>query len=154
MSSPARHLRVIDADGIELDGCPSCSVKDDHIAGLQRDIRGWTARYAELKRDKEADAKKNTLWPAAVELFEYWQSVCKHPRAGWDADRFYLVEPFLKSDGMDLCRRAIDGAAFDPFVTTRRNGSKKRHDGWELVFRDRSKFEEFVNKAPGAAVAA
>lgn len=150
MSSPARHLRVIDEDGIELDGCPACARKDDELAGLQRDIRGWAARYAELKRDKESEAQRSRYWPAALEVFEHWQTVCKHPRSGWSADRFFLVEPFLKKHGVEMCKRAIDGYAFDCFVTTRRNGSKRRHDGWELIFGDRGHFEEGVNKAPRA----
>jgi hypothetical protein len=66
---------------------------------LQRDIRGWAARYGELKRDKEADAERSRYWPAAVEVFEYWQRVCKHPRSAWSAERFFLVEPFLKKHG-------------------------------------------------------
>lgn len=154
MSEPARHLYVVvDADtGEKLDGCPGCARRSDEIEGLQRDIRGWAARYADIKRDREADAQHSRLWPAAVELFEYWQSACNHPRAGWCADRFFLVEPFLKRHGIAICKRAVDGAAFDPFVTTRRNGSKKRHDGFELIFRSPEKFEEFCNRAPRPAV--
>jgi hypothetical protein len=148
MTEPARHLRVIDSDGVELDGCPSCARKADEIEGLQRDIRGWAARYGELKRDKEADAERSRYWPAAVEVFEYWQRVCKHPRSAWSAERFFLVEPFLKKHGIEMCKRAVDGAAFDPFVTTRRNGSTKRHDSFDLVFRAPDKFEEFCNRAP------
>jgi hypothetical protein len=151
VNAPARHLRIIDADGVELDGCPACSRKDDELAGLQRDIRGWAARYAELKRDKEAEAQRSRYWPAAREVFEHWQTVCNHPRSGWNADRFFLVEPFLKKHGVDMCKRAADGYAFDCFVTTRRNGSKRRHDGWELIFGDVGHFEEGVNKAPGRA---
>lgn len=154
-AQPVRHLHIVDADtGEKLDGCPACSRKDDEIAGLQRDIRGWAARYADLKRNKEAEAEANKLWPVAIEIFNYWREKCSHPGCKWDADRFYLIEPFLKKDGPELCKRAIDGAAFDPYVTTRRNGSKKRHDGWELIHRDRGKWEEFVNKAPRQAVAA
>lgn len=149
-ANPAPHLHVVNSDTGEVlgDGCPTCVRKDDEIAGLQRDIRGWAARWAELKRDKEADARQSRYWPAAVEVFEYWQTVCKHPRSDWGADRFFLIEPFVKKHGVEMCKRAVDGAAFDPFITTRKNGTKKRHDGWHLIFGAPEKFEECCNKAP------
>jgi hypothetical protein len=84
-------------------------------------------------------------------VFEYWQATCRHPRATWNAERFFLVEPFVKKHGVEMCKRAVDGAAFDPFVTTRRNGSTKRHDGFDLIFRSVDKFEEFANRAPRKA---
>ena len=146
----ARHLHILNPETGEIteQTCPYCAVKDDEIEGLQRDIRGWAARHAALKRDKEAEARAHKYWPVAVELFQHWQEVCNHPGCDWDADRFFLVEPFIRKNGRDLCQRAIDGAAYDPFITTRKNGTKKRHDGWELIFRERGKFEEFANKAP------
>lgn len=150
VGEPARHLHVIDADTGEVvkDGCPNCAVLEDHIAGLERDIRGWTVRYANLKRDKDAEARDHELWPKAYEVFKYWRERCRHPRCKFTPERFALLLPFLNDHGSEACQRAIDGAAFDPFVTRRKNGSLKRHDGFELVFRDAGKFEEFVNRAP------
>jgi hypothetical protein len=142
------RLRLVDEDGVVQDGCPSCSALEDQVKGLERDLRSWRARYADLFRDKEADAKKSKHWPKALELFQHWQAVCNHPRSHFDAQRFWLVEPYLKNDGYELCKRAIDGMAHDCFTTTRRNGTRKRHDGWELIFRDRGKFEEACNRAP------
>lgn len=121
---------------------------NDVVRGLQRDVRGWAHRYAELKRDREADAKKDPLWPDAVRLFKLWRRLCGHPRAGWDADRFEQVRPYLKQHGLAMCERAIAGAAFDAFTTTRKNGSKKKHDGWELIHRNADKWEEFACRAP------
>lgn len=147
--SPERHLHIIDgATGEALDECPGCRARDDVVKGLERDIRGWASRYAELKRDKEAEAKRDPLWPDALRLFKLWRRLCVHPRAGWDADRFEQVRPYLKKHGLGVCERAIVGAAFDAFETVRKNGSKKRHDGWELIFRNADKFEEFANRAP------
>lgn len=154
MAEPARHLHIVDAQtGDVLDSCPGCSKLEDQVKGAEKDIRAWRARYADLARDKEAEARKSQYWRPAIEVWDYWRERCSHPKAVWNADRFFLVEPFLKADGAEMCKRAIDGAAFDPFVTTRRNGSKKRHDGWELIFRDRGKFEEFACRAPRAVAA-
>ena len=64
-------------------------------------------------------------------------------------DRFELVEPFLKSKRYEpWIRCAIDGHVFDPFVTTRKNGTLKAHNGWDLLFRDAAHFEEACRKAP------
>ncbi len=146
----ARHLHVIDAETGEVvtDGCPGCAQLQDIVAGLERDIRGWTTRYANLKRDKDAEARDHEMWPTAFELFKHWRKVCNHPRCKFTQERFWLLLPFLSEHGPDACRRAIDGAAFDPFTTRRKNGTAKRHDGFELIFRDSGKFEEFVNRAP------
>lgn len=154
MTEPARHLRAVDEDGVVHEACPGCTRMSDEIEGLQRDIRGWAARYAELKRDKEADAQQSRYWPGAKEVFDYWRQVCNHPRSSWGADRFFLAEPYIKKHGVEMCKRAVDGIAYDPFVTTRKNGSKKRHDGWHLLFKHPDAFEEYVNKAPRKAVAA
>ena len=61
---------------------------------------------------------------------------------------FQVALPYVDAHGVELCRRAVEGAAYDPFVTKRKNGSTKRHDDWGLIFRDDQKFEEFCNKAP------
>lgn len=143
------HLReVLDPDTGEVVECSACRIRDDEIKGLRRDVRAWQIRYAELARDKEREAQLSDLWPEVERVVDYWRKKCKHPRARMSVDRFWIIEPFLSKDGYDLCIRAIDGAAFDPFITTRKNGTKKRHDGLELIFRDRGKFEEFCNRAP------
>jgi hypothetical protein len=155
MAEPARHLHVVDtASGEVLPGCPDCAVKNDEIAGLERDVRGWAARYAQLRRDKAQEAREHPKWPEAQWLFSLWRKLCNHPRAEWTPDRFWLVEPHLAKDGLVTCERAIHGIAFDCFKTKRRNGSVQRHDSWELLFRDRGKVEEMANRAPRGWVSA
>src|SRR5690349_2764270 len=111
----ARHLHLVDEDGVVIeDACPGCAQREDVIKGLERDIRGWAARYAELKRDKLAEAEGSPEWPVAVRLFAYWQETTGHMRSGWTLDRFQLVESFLKNktygktiqDREALCRRS------------------------------------------------
>lgn len=147
----SRHLHPVPA-GIDPETgevtCDSCRALEDQIIGLQRDIRGWAARYAELKRDRQGEAEEHDLYDDAHDIFKFWRSVCHHPKSRFDAQRFELIRPHLEKHGGRLCRQAIEGAAFDPFITQRKNGSAKRHDGWELIFRDAGKFEEFVNRAP------
>lgn len=134
--------------------CPTCQVHEDEISGLHRDLRAEHARFESLRRDKAAEAKKNPLWPKAMELFAYWREQCKHPRARFTVDRFELIAPFIDSHGLDACKLAVDGAAYEPFETKRRNGSVKRHDGLALIFRSAEKLEEFACRAPRDRIAA
>lgn len=137
----------------------------DEVAGLQRDVRGWAARYAVLKRDKDAAAKESPVWPTALRVFDYWRQQCKHPRSEFSLDRFEMIRPHLerlsaaKKGRLDsaedrlahaeaVCKLAVDGIAFDPFISDRKNGKKKRNDGWHLIFETADRFENRCNAAP------
>jgi hypothetical protein len=159
VAAEAVPLRLVDSDGVivgeqEAGGCAACRQMEDQIDGLERDVRAWRARYADLARDVEKEAKRHPLYEKAEKLFGEWQHLTGHTRSKWSPDRFKVAQPFLKKDGYDLCLLAIQGAAFDPFTKPRANGTMKRFDDWELVFRDRYKFEEFCNRAPKEALAA
>lgn len=174
-AQPDRHLRpveegadgppliVVNPDTGEQAGTLTQHMQplEDQVAGLQRDVRGWTQRHAELKRDKEAEAQESPVWPAALRVFDHWKRVCKHPRSEWTLDRFELVRPWLEKLGNKkadpearlaeaeaLCMLAVDGIAHDPYITTRKNGTQKRHDGWHLIFETAERFEERCNAAP------
>lgn len=150
MAQPARHLQVVDPDTGELRDhhCEECQAKDDQIAGLEKDLRSWRARYADLKRDKEQEARDHLLWPRAKRLFDVWRAECRHQRSRWSADRFWLIEPLLREYGMETCVRAIAGAAYEPWTYERKNGSSKRCDEWERVFANAGRLEDFANRAP------
>lgn len=162
-AQPERHLRVIRFDDngeVIHTECAGCRDRDDTIAGLERDIRGWTKRNADLVRAKNAEAEEHPCWDAALWLFDYWKRVCRHPRSRWSHDRFWLVEQFLEQKRwgktlkarVALCRLAIDGAAYDAFRRTRRNGSVEIFDEWERIFANSGRFESFVKRAPADAV--
>ena len=142
-------LRVVDPETGELhETCPACKEREDVIVGLERDIRGWAARYAELKRDLDVDARDNAMWDDISALVGYWRRRCRHPKSQMTADRFWLIQPFYERHGDAMCRRAIDGAAFDPMTKQRKNGTTERFDGLDLIFRSAEKFESFCNRAP------
>lgn len=157
--SAVPNLRVVQMDEageIVGEGCTACAHREDVITGLEGEIRSLAAKITQLKRDKEQEAREHPLWPTALQVFKAWKALCNHPKAAWGADRFEEIRPYLqdKAYGKTLeerklvCLRAIVGAAFDPYITRRKNGSPRRHDGWDLVFRSRDKLEEFANKAP------
>lgn len=124
--------------------------REDIIAGLQRDIRGWSARYADLKRDKDRSAKTHPRYSDAEIVFGEWKLHCNHKRSGFTADRFWLVLPYLENEkfGMKACILAVKGAGYDPFETRRKNGTMKRHDSWEKIFESAGTLEDFANRAP------
>jgi hypothetical protein len=147
----AAHLVLVDTSTGEqhnVSECPRCAELQDILHGAEKDLNAWRTRYANLKRDKEAEARDDPLWPNAVKLFKLWKSLTGSTRSKFRAERFEQVEPFLRDHGPEMCVRAIVGACFDPFVTTRKNGSKKKHWGWELIFRTAEKTEEMANRAP------
>lgn len=162
MADPVRHLRVVEHDehGQVIEpGCPECLRRIDTIAGLERDIRGWTVRHEQLKRDRIAEAEEHPCWEAGIWLFKYWQRHCNHPRSRWAADRFWLVQPFLelKRWGPTLkarvgrCCLAVDGAEFDAWTVQRKNGAVKRFDEFDRIFATTGSYEEFQKRAPDSA---
>lgn len=147
--APAVPLRVIDGEGNVAGEIEEVIQRlQDELSGAERDVRKWRVMCANLERDADAEAEEDPLWPVAKRVFAHWQKACRHEKAVWNRERFEEIRPYLKKFGEEMCCRAVDGIAFDPFVTERKNGTKKRHDGWHLIFGKAEKFEECCNKAP------
>lgn len=142
------RLHVVDEHGEIQGDCASCAELRLQLEGAEREIRAWRTRTINAERDSARDAFNHPSWEDVKELFAYWRMRTDHPRCRYGAKRFWAAEPFLRDYGEKLCRRAIDGIAFDPFTKRRRNGTLERFDSWELLFRDRGRFEGFVNRAP------
>ena len=146
-------LRTVNQDGelvAEEHRCPGCSEKAEQVKGLEKDLRSWRTKCANLERDKERDAREDGMWQLAQRLFELWKSVTNHKRSPFSGERFFECAPFLRRPGHGprMVARAIVGIAHDPYITMRRNGTEKRYDEWFRIFINSDKFEECVNKAP------
>jgi hypothetical protein len=140
-SQPARHLHIVDPrSGEVLDECPTCNE-------WARKYNGVLSQLGQMRIELEGEFQSHELFPRCKKLHDYWRERCRHPRTTFTVEDFKVALPRLKEHDDEMCRHAIDGAAFDPFVTQRKNGSQKRHDDWELIMR-KGKFEEFCNKAP------
>lgn len=151
MSAEHAHLRIVNDDGevVPYEGCPNCQHLEDQLAGAENNVRSMRAQMARLKREMLGAADQdNALFPQAIALFRYWQERCNHPGSEFTADRMKLLMPLLKRHGAEKCREAIRGAEFDPFIVTRKNGSKHRHDGWHQIFASEDKFQSFRQRAP------
>lgn len=84
-------------------------------------------------------------------LFDYWKATCRHPQALPTRERLAKVRARL-GEGYteDQIRQAINGAARAAFV----NDAGKRFDDLELICRNGSKLESFIDRADGPNVVA
>lgn len=158
------HLRAVETGEVPADGSQSLAealTKIEHLTaelsmktleaeGLDETVRSQGAKIRLLRRDKEAKARRDALWPDAVELFTYWKVCTGHSRTDFTVERFELLRPFLKKDGLAVCRLAVDGAVYDPYHADKpnRNGHIEVHDHLETIFKSRAGFERHVNRAP------
>lgn len=119
----------------------------DQLVGAENNVRSMRSQMAAMKRETDEIDRGHSLFPAATALFRYWQERCDHPRVGFTAEHMRVVLPRIKHNGVEECRRAIRGAEYDAFVTTRKNGTRHRHDDWFQIFHPQ-KFRSFVDRAP------
>ena len=132
---------------------------------VEGERRKQRAEIEKLKNLELLTKKQQEARPLIEEVFSYWQRECRHPKVRLTADRFSVMWGIIADAKLDLndeaaCaalkRRmflAVDGAAFDPFVTRRKNGTAKRHDDLSLIFRSAEKMDEFIMRSPVAAEA-
>lgn len=152
----------------ELIDCPTCADAREAaqraevtIAGLEHEIRSLAYKLEEAKRDKDAEAREHDLWDRALDLHALWCAAAaeaegkKKKRNKLNGERFWMVLPFLKGDGIEMCARAIVGRCFHHYSDQRPNGSTIYYNEWERIFGNkgkgctaRSNFEESVNRAP------
>ena len=144
---PAAALKIVEAvDSAPVD--PQYQAMLDTIDGLQRDIRGWARRYADLQRDKNAEARSHEAWPVALRLWGYWVEQTGHARAKWSQDRFWILLPHLQQWGAGNCAAAIAGIAFDANSKRLKNGKLEVFDTWELCFRSTGTVERYMRRRP------
>lgn len=144
MGASERTLRLVNPETGEIaDQVTACAVCDEWA----RKYHGVLSQLGKLRAEMAADTDHD-LFPTATRVFDYWRERCNHPRTKFTPEHFKEALPYLRDYGEDMCRRAVDGAAYDPYTTIRKNGSVQRHDGWWLIFQNPDKFTSFANRAP------
>ncbi len=79
------------------------------------------------------------------EIFEHWQKVMNHPRSKLDQKRKVKITQALQLGyGVDDLKRAIDGCTKTPY-NMGQNDRGQRYDDIELILRDASHIERFMN---------
>jgi hypothetical protein len=140
-----RHLRLAvnpeTGESVPLsdDDCPLCKERDRELA-RQRTI------IANLRRDKDAEARAHELWPKAVALFAEWKLATRKERSRWSADRFWLCQPYLASDGFVIARWAVWGVAYEPMRRQLPSGLWETYQDFELCFKSRGNFERYAKR--------
>lgn len=149
----------ITADG-EIVGEITLSIALDRVQELEaqlRDIererRGERARVRFLLAQIEDDRDSYERREEVVSIFNEWREKCKHKSARLTNDRFDAIRRLLditkpQPYPREAFTAAIGGAAYNPYLTQRKNGSWKRHDDIALICRSGEKFEEFIKRAP------
>lgn len=147
MTQPAL---MVDANGEVRGECPSCSDKDLQIGRLLSDISSLKRQITMLESDPDRDAREHELYSEGARWHAIWREKCRHPNCEYGPEEFWLILPFLKhKTKRKFIAVAIEGAAFDPYFYRRKNGTVKRCDEWERIFKKGGGyFREFVAKAP------
>lgn len=139
------RLQVVPAPA-EID--PQFQAMQDVIAGLEHDVRVWAKRFAELQRDKNAEARAHDSWPKLMALFSYWRELTGHTRARWTGDRFWLALPLWQEFGTGNCAAGVAGIAHDPNRKPMKNGKIEVFDSWELLHRNAGTLERYIRRRP------
>lgn len=159
IENPGQRIRALET---ELAAAHALEVElRDQLTGLERDIRGWRGRYADLKRDKEKSARKHALWPVGERLFTIYKEITGRKRVQFTYDRFELLKPLLKDHSADFTETegppandfekavaAIVGRNFQHFTNQRANGTTVHYDEWERVFKNSGERDESMNRRP------
>ncbi len=115
----------------------------------EQDLRSKRALIKRLREDADKDRKTCPEREVIERLFTHWQERCNHKRSKLTAERFDAARAMIGKDYTEVeMMMAIEGAAFDPFIRPRKNGTMQRFDEFELIFRDGKHLEAFACKAP------
>lgn len=139
-------LRLVQTPEVAL--ADEVAALHDQLAGAQRDIRAWRARYAKLERDKRQEAQEHEAWPLLLALHDYWREQTLHLRARWDADKFWMALNLWQTFGSGNCAAGIAGIAYQPNRKQLRNGKWETYDSWKLLFRDSDTLERYIKRRP------
>jgi hypothetical protein len=99
-----------------------------------------------MRRDRQAEAEADPLWPLAARLFVYHAKVLNHPNAEWTPERFMMVRKLKGRKSVEQwleeCLRAIAGVRSDRWRVA------QGLTMWEDCFESRKKFERATEKCP------
>lgn len=172
---PARHLQLVDADTGEIVESRELAELQAELAEVktkfkmaQRDVAAKNLRIANLEADHARRRLEHPRYEDAVRVARYWWKRCRggHPRVHYLAPNridavlaLMDIEELVVVPGRKRRQRqphyelahfvmAVDGAWFDPFKTTHRNGKEELHNDLAQICKDATRFDRFVLKSP------
>lgn len=149
MSAPA--LKLIDTatgEVTEYGGCPSCEQAQAEVEEITRKWKGLLLENRKLKADKLAEILGAPERPITDLIHAVWKVAC-HRRRDLDLKDYERMNAMVRKLGLRTCLKAVAGASYDPtYAPPRRNGTRKRHDDLELIFREAAKVLDFADRVP------
>lgn len=79
-------------------------------------------------------------------IFMYWKKKMNHPHSKLDNKRERRITEALKNYSTEQLIQAIDGCALTPY-NMGENDNQQRYDDIELILRDASRIERFINNS-------
>lgn len=123
-----------------------------NLEDIELDLRGKRSTITKLRSALYGRSEYERL-AEVQEIFNEWRTECGHKKARLTNDRFDAIRALLDITEpapypREAFSAAIAGAKFDPFITTRKNGSQERHDDIALICKSGKTFEGFIKRAP------
>lgn len=143
-------LRVIDTETGEItehSGCPHCQQAQAETEELTKKFKGALLEIRKLKADRLAEILGAPERPQVELLHAVWKVACKK-RRDLDFKDYERMNAMVKKHGLGKCLAAIAGASYDCAKTPRKNGTWKKHDDLELIFRESAKVLDFAERVP------
>lgn len=130
-------------------GCHRCQTLEAQLAGTQQENAAWHIKYQNLKKKVNTEIKDHPRYEEVKEVYEFWKRECNHMKSPFTKDRFESALPFVEKYGVEMCKRGVEGLAFDAYRVQRRNGSWRVYNDFQRhLFKDAGTFEERCNSAP------
>lgn len=107
--------------------------------------------YTKEKKDKKKDLLNTSSFDGAsadvIAVFEHWKRVMQKPAAKLTAERLSKIQSRLAHHPVEKLIMAIDGCASSDFHMARTPNNQTLYNDIELIFRNETKFERFVELA-------
>jgi hypothetical protein len=114
-----------------------------------RNGKDWSRKEkATCEAEASPGGHPDSYSPAkALEIFQYWREVMQHPRAKLDNKRRYkIIQALNLGYQVQDLKQAIDGCKKTPF-NMGQNDRGQRYDDIELILRDATHIDRFINNA-------
>jgi hypothetical protein len=138
----ARPLRAV-PDTQELE--TELFAMADTIVGLEATVRKQAREIGALKRDEEAKAEADPLWPLALRVFEYQSKASGHQQE-WTVERFKQAKKLKRrrtqQEWLRDLLRAVSGNLSDVWMV------EHGQTTWESVFESQKKYERALAACP------
>jgi hypothetical protein len=169
--APLRRLVAVDSDTGEAVSAEVAALQarlasaEETIKDLEKDLRVKRAQLTKRNKDLIKERLEYGRRDDVKRIHSYWQRKLGNSKA-LTADRFDAVKGMLEERRYEIVdgkakkipafrwpedfKLAVDGAAFDPMTKPMRNGKVQKFDDLELIFRDGSHMQSFIDRAPSA----